>query len=123
MLHIYIQVRHVPYGARPGFIVCLIMTHTIVSSISIDATSLVYFPTQTSLHERNILEKEGNQQIKFRMQRTNSHLASVGENNEQVELFIMIVIQIIERSFKFSGFVKRILTLIKSIQVLDEILK
>ena len=23
MLHIYIQVRHVPYGARPGFIVCL----------------------------------------------------------------------------------------------------
>ena len=76
MLHIYIQVRHVPYGARPGFKVCLIMTHTIVSSISIDATSFIYFPTQTSLHERNILEKEGNQL--FRMQRTNSNLAFVG---------------------------------------------
>ena len=78
MLHIYIQVRNVAYGARPGVIVCLIMTHTIVSSISIDASSFVYFPTQTSLHEQNILEKEGNQQIKFRMQRTNSNLAFVG---------------------------------------------
>ena len=56
----------------------LIMTHTIVSSISIDATPLVYFPTQTSLHERNILEKEGNQQIKFRMQRIISNLDFVG---------------------------------------------
>ena len=47
MLHIYIQVRHVPYGARPGFKVCLIMTHTIVSSISIDARRWFIF-----LHRR-----------------------------------------------------------------------